>query len=216
MAYHQDVHSRTGQTPHERYHQEPRLVRQVDLGAVLGFFQQEVLRIVDGLRTCGWRTCSSPSIRACGAIGWSSSTILSPLPEVQFYTPRAPPAGAGIPTRKGQSSSAPARAARRAPHSAQSRRPAGRTRCRTRTSATRGSTIARPGKGTCGPCQLRPRFRPLLRPPEGRVRADRGGNGRPGRLSRPPRSRDRESAPASLRRRPPQPRFPKSCFNSKP
>ncbi len=32
--------------PHERYHQEPRLIRQVDLGAVLGFFHQEVLRIV--------------------------------------------------------------------------------------------------------------------------------------------------------------------------
>src|SRR5208282_3397506 len=46
VAYHQHVHSETEQAPHERYHQEPRLVRQVDLGAVLGFFHQEVLRIV--------------------------------------------------------------------------------------------------------------------------------------------------------------------------
>jgi len=47
QAYHQQVHSETGQTPHERYHQEPRLVRQVDLGAVLTFFHQRVTRKVD-------------------------------------------------------------------------------------------------------------------------------------------------------------------------
>jgi len=47
QAYHQEVHSQTGQTPHERYHQEPRLVRQVDLGAVLTFFHQRVPRKVD-------------------------------------------------------------------------------------------------------------------------------------------------------------------------
>ena len=47
QAYHQQVHSETGQTPHERYHQEPRLVRQVDLGAVLTFFHQRVPRKVD-------------------------------------------------------------------------------------------------------------------------------------------------------------------------
>jgi transposase InsO family protein len=46
VAYHAHVHSETGQTPHDRYHQEPRLIRQIDLGAVLGFFQQEVLRTV--------------------------------------------------------------------------------------------------------------------------------------------------------------------------
>jgi hypothetical protein len=46
-AYHQQVHSQTGQTPHDRYHQEPRLVRQVDLGAVLTFFHQRVPRTVD-------------------------------------------------------------------------------------------------------------------------------------------------------------------------
>ena len=47
QAYHQEVHSETGQSPHERYHQEPRLIRQVDLGAVLSFFHQRVPRKVD-------------------------------------------------------------------------------------------------------------------------------------------------------------------------
>ena len=46
VAYHQDVHSETQQTPDERYHQEPRLMRQVDLGAVLSFFQQRLPRVV--------------------------------------------------------------------------------------------------------------------------------------------------------------------------
>jgi hypothetical protein len=47
QAYHQEVHSETGQSPQERYHQEPRLIRQVDLGAVLSFFHQRVPRKVD-------------------------------------------------------------------------------------------------------------------------------------------------------------------------
>jgi transposase InsO family protein len=47
MAYHQEVHSQTGQTPHERYHQEPRLIRNVDLSTVLTFFHQRVPRKVD-------------------------------------------------------------------------------------------------------------------------------------------------------------------------
>jgi hypothetical protein len=46
MAYHQELHSETGQTPHERYHQEPRLIRNVDLSAVLTFFHQRVPRRV--------------------------------------------------------------------------------------------------------------------------------------------------------------------------
>jgi putative transposase len=47
VAYHQDVHSETGQPPHERYYQEPRLIRNVDLGAVLTFFCHRVERTVD-------------------------------------------------------------------------------------------------------------------------------------------------------------------------
>ena len=47
VAYHQEVHSETKQAPHECYHQESRLVRQVDLGTVLTFFHQRVARTVD-------------------------------------------------------------------------------------------------------------------------------------------------------------------------
>ena len=47
VAYHQDVHSQTGQTPRERYDQEPRLIRQIDVGAVLTFFHQRLERKVD-------------------------------------------------------------------------------------------------------------------------------------------------------------------------
>jgi len=47
VAYHQEVHSETKQTPRECYHQESRLVRQVDLGTVLTFFHQRVARTVD-------------------------------------------------------------------------------------------------------------------------------------------------------------------------
>jgi transposase InsO family protein len=47
IAYHQDTHSQTGQTPHERYHQPSRLVRQVDLSAVLSFFHRRLERKVD-------------------------------------------------------------------------------------------------------------------------------------------------------------------------
>lgn len=47
VAYHQEPNRETGQTPHERYHGEPRLIRQVDLGAVLTFFHRRVSRTVD-------------------------------------------------------------------------------------------------------------------------------------------------------------------------
>ena len=46
VAYHQDIHSQTNQTPHERYHHE-RVVRQIDVGAVLSFFHQRLKRKVD-------------------------------------------------------------------------------------------------------------------------------------------------------------------------
>jgi len=46
-AYHRETHSQTGQTPHERYHLESRLVRHVDLGAVLSFFHRRLERTVD-------------------------------------------------------------------------------------------------------------------------------------------------------------------------
>lgn len=47
MAYHLESHSETGQAPHTRYHQQPRLIRNVDLSAVLPFFHHRVTRTVD-------------------------------------------------------------------------------------------------------------------------------------------------------------------------
>ncbi len=47
VAYHREVHSETGQTPYDRFHQQPRLIRQVDLGAVLSFFHHRESRTVD-------------------------------------------------------------------------------------------------------------------------------------------------------------------------
>lgn len=66
IAYHQELHSQTGQAPQARYQQEPRLVRQVDLGAVLTFFHQRVPRMVDrDFPTSASTTYSSPSSRRC-------------------------------------------------------------------------------------------------------------------------------------------------------
>jgi transposase InsO family protein len=48
VEYHQQVHSETGQTPHERYHEGSRFIRHVDLGAVLSFFQRREFRKVNG------------------------------------------------------------------------------------------------------------------------------------------------------------------------
>lgn len=47
VAYHVETHSETRQTPHERYYQEPHVVRNVDLGAVLTFFRRRERRTVN-------------------------------------------------------------------------------------------------------------------------------------------------------------------------
>jgi transposase InsO family protein len=47
IEYHQQLHSETGQTPHERYHEDCRFMRQVDLGAVVGFFHRRESRKVN-------------------------------------------------------------------------------------------------------------------------------------------------------------------------
>lgn len=47
IAYHQEANRETGQTPHDRYHQEPRVIRNVNLAAVLTFFHQQVGRTVN-------------------------------------------------------------------------------------------------------------------------------------------------------------------------
>lgn len=46
-AYHQTVHSETGQTPHARYFTDQRLVRHVAVESVQSYFQQTVVRRVD-------------------------------------------------------------------------------------------------------------------------------------------------------------------------
>ena len=89
VAYHQEVHSETGQTPHERYHQEPRLVRQVDLGAVLTFFHQRVTRTVhrdfsDVELDCLFFAVD-PSLRGDRLI--VEFDPFSSLEEVQLYSP---------------------------------------------------------------------------------------------------------------------------------
>jgi putative transposase len=97
VAYHRDSHSETGQTPHERYHQEPRMVRQVDLGAVLGFFQQEVLRVVDkdfsDVRVENLFFAVDPSLRGDRLI--VQYDPFSSLAEVQLYTPLGAYVGRG-------------------------------------------------------------------------------------------------------------------------
>jgi len=97
VAYHRDVHSETGQTPHQRYHQEPRMVRQVDLGAVLGFFQQEVLRVVDkdfsDVRVESLFFAVDPSLRGDRLV--VQYDPFSPLAEVQLYTPMGAYVGRG-------------------------------------------------------------------------------------------------------------------------
>jgi transposase InsO family protein len=97
VAYHQDVNSETGQTPHARYHQEPRLLRQVDLGAVLGFFHQRVPRLVDkdfsDVRLDGLFFAVDPTLRGDRVV--VQYDPFSPLAEVQLYTPAGAYVGLG-------------------------------------------------------------------------------------------------------------------------
>ena len=89
VAYHQDVNRETGQPPHLRYHQQPRLLRQVDLGAVLGFFHQRVPRLVDkdfsDVRVEGLFFAVDPTLRGDRLV--IQYDPFSPLAEVQLYTP---------------------------------------------------------------------------------------------------------------------------------
>jgi transposase InsO family protein len=95
--YHPEVHRQTGQTPHDRYHQEPRLIRQVDLGAVLTFFHQRVLRIVDrdfsDVRLENLFFAVDPSLRGDKVI--VEYDPLSALEEVQLYSPTGAYLGRG-------------------------------------------------------------------------------------------------------------------------
>ena len=97
VAYHQDVNRETGQTPYARYHQEPRLLRRVDLGAVLGFFHREVLRTVDedfsDVRLENLFFAVDPGLRGDAVV--VQYDPFSPLAEVQLYTPMGAYLGRG-------------------------------------------------------------------------------------------------------------------------
>ena len=87
-AYHQHVHSETGQSPHARYHQQPRLLRQVDLGAVLGFFHERAPRTVNedfsDVRLDGRFFAVDPKLRGDRVI--VEYDPFSPLDEVLLYS----------------------------------------------------------------------------------------------------------------------------------
>jgi hypothetical protein len=89
VAYHQEVNRETGQTPHERYHQEPRLIRHVDLGVVLTFFHQRVPRTVDedhsDVRIDHLFFAVDPKLRGDAVI--VEYDPFSSLEEVQLYSP---------------------------------------------------------------------------------------------------------------------------------
>lgn len=88
IAYHQEVHSQTGQSPHERYHQSSRLVRQVDLGAVLAFFHRRLERKVDedfsDVRVGNQFFLVDPKLRNDQVV--VQYDPYSPLEEVQLYS----------------------------------------------------------------------------------------------------------------------------------
>jgi len=88
-AYHRQVHSQTGQTPHDRYSQDTRIVRQVDLGTVLSFFHQRMLRKVDedssDVRIDGLFFAVDPRLRGDRVI--VQFDPFSKLGEVQLYSP---------------------------------------------------------------------------------------------------------------------------------
>ncbi|MBM3153221.1 MAG: DDE-type integrase/transposase/recombinase [Chloroflexi bacterium] len=97
VDYHQEIHSETEQTPYQRYHQGSRLLRQVDLGAVLGFFQQRVPRTVNkdfsDVRLDGLFFAVDPTLRGDRVI--VQYDPFSPPNEVQLYTPAGTYLGLG-------------------------------------------------------------------------------------------------------------------------
>lgn len=89
VAYHREANRETGQTPHERYHGEPRLIRQVDLGVVLTFFHRRVARTVDvdhsDVRVDNRLFAVDPKLRGEKVI--VQYDPFSALEEVQLYSP---------------------------------------------------------------------------------------------------------------------------------
>ena len=95
--YHPSVHSQTGETPQERYQKEPRFTRQVDLGAVLGFFHQRESRKVDedfsDVRLDNHFFAVDPSLRGDRVI--VQYDPFSPMEEVLLYSPEGVYLGVG-------------------------------------------------------------------------------------------------------------------------
>ena len=173
----------TGQPPHLRYHQQPRLLRQVDLGAVLGFFHQRVPRLVDkdfsDVPRGGpvLRRRSDTAGRSAGHPVRSLLRCRSPAlhPHGALRGPRPP-----LPAGKGEV--IPSRRPRRLPDRS---RPTISMPCGPNTlscksnAAAWASTTVRHDKGTCGPVEFRACFRPFIGLSGRRIRAGRAGNGSP-------------------------------------
>lgn len=97
VAYHQELHGETGQKPHERYHQAGRLVRHVDLGAVLSFFHERVPRTVNDdhsdVRIDNLFFAVDPTLRGDKVI--VEYDPFSSWQEVQLYSPTGAYLGLG-------------------------------------------------------------------------------------------------------------------------
>jgi hypothetical protein len=97
VEYHQQVHGETGQTPHERFHEESRLTRQVDLSTVLSFFHERVKRTVDqdhsDVRVDNLLFAVDPKLRGDEVI--VQYDPFSVLDEVQLYSPSGQYLGVG-------------------------------------------------------------------------------------------------------------------------
>ena len=89
VAYHQEPNRETGQAPHQRFHEPSRLIRQVDLGAVLTFFHRRVPRTVDedhsDVRIDNLLFAVDPKLRGDSVI--VEYDPFSSLEEVQLYSP---------------------------------------------------------------------------------------------------------------------------------
>jgi len=89
VAYHQEVHSETGETPQTRYHQPSQQIRHVDLAAVLGFFHERVVRKVDeefsDVRMGKLFFAVDPRLRGDSVVVHYDP--FGRLEEVQLYTP---------------------------------------------------------------------------------------------------------------------------------
>jgi transposase InsO family protein len=89
VDYHQEVHSETGETPYQRYHQPSRPIRHVDLGAVLAFFHQRLRRTVNedfsDVRLDNLFFAVDPKLRGDRVV--VEYDPFSPLEEVQLYSP---------------------------------------------------------------------------------------------------------------------------------